>query len=313
LSQVKAVTTVNQPKINPYIVLFVAVAGVSFGSLFAKLSDAPALIIATYRNGLATLILAPFAVTLCRRELTSASSRDLLMALASGFFLAFHFATWIASLNYTSVASSTVLVTMQPIFVVLGSFLILKETVSIKAIAGGTLAIVGSILIGISDFAVGGSALRGDFLALSGAVLIAGYVLIGRRLRQRFSLVAYTFIVYGTCSAVLVIMDLITGAPLYPYSPYNWLLFWGMALIPTIIGHTLLNWALKHLPASTVSVSILGEPVGASILAAIFLGEFPAALQVVGSLLILTGVYFFMKFSTAGIYGRPKGSRRAGF
>lgn len=286
------------PLVNPYLMLFIAILGVSFGSFFAKLSDAPALIIATYRNGLATLILAPFAFAFCGNELKAISRRDLTAAFASGVFLAFHFATWIASLDYTSVASSTVLVTLQPIFVVLGSFIFLKETVPLKALSAGLLALGGSIIIGISDFKIGGSALWGDLLALSGAVFVAGYVLIGRRLRQRFSLTVYTFIVYGSCSITLLLMDLLTGTPLAPYSAKNWLLFLAMALIPTIIGHSLLNWNLKYLPASTVSVSVLGEPIGASILAGMFLSELPTTLQVWGAGLILIGIYLFMKLSS---------------
>ncbi|NLO89894.1 MAG: DMT family transporter [Clostridia bacterium] len=298
MQQAKAKTTAAEyPRINPYAALVIAVVGISFGSILAKLSDAPALIIATYRNAFATLILLPFALTTCRKELRSIGAKDFLAASTAGMFLAFHFATWIKSLEYTTVASSTVLVTLQPIFVVLGSVFVLKERVGKKALAAGSLAVVGSIIIGAGDFAIGGSALWGDFLALSGALFIAVYVLIGRSLRQRFSLVAYTFIVYGFCSLFLFMMDFIFSVKLYPYSLYNWLLFWAMALIPTTVGHTLLNWALKYLPAPTVSVSVLGEPVGASILAAIFLGEYPGAAQLVGSMLILTGVYFFMKFS----------------
>ena len=284
-----------RPPVNPYLVLFIAIVGLSFGAFLAKLSDAPALIIATYRNTIATVILAPFALIMCRQELKNLSLRDGAAAFASGVFLAFHFATWILSLDYTSVASSTVLVTLQPVFVVLGSYIFLKETVSKKALLAGLLAIVGSVIIGLSDFRIGGMALWGDFLALSGAVLIAVYMLIGRRLRQRLSLTAYTFLVYGACSVTLLLMDILTGTPLAPYSAQNWLLFLAMALIPTIMGHSLLNWNLKYLPASTVSVSVLGEPIGASILAGIFLHEMPAGLQVIGVGLILIGIYFFMK------------------
>lgn len=285
------------PRVNPYVVLFLAILGLSFGSFLAKLADAPALIIATYRNGLATLIMAPFVFALCRDEFKTLSFRDISAAFASGVFLAFHFATWIASLDYTSVASSTVLVTLQPVFVVLGASVFLKEKVPAKALAAGLLAITGSIIIGFSDFQIGGRALWGDFLALSGAVLIAGYMLIGRRLRQRLSLTAYTFLAYGSCTLTLFLMDLLTGTPLAPYSATNWLLFLAMALIPTIMGHSLLNWNLKYLPASTVSVSVLGEPIGASILAGIFLAELPTTLQILGATLILIGIYLFMRLS----------------
>lgn len=284
-----------RPPVNPYLVLFIAIVGLSFGAFLAKLSDAPALIIATYRNTIATVILAPFALIMCRQELKNLSLRDGAAAFASGVFLAFHFATWILSLDYTSVASSTVLVTLQPVFVVLGSYIFLKETVSKKALLAGLLAIVGSVIIGLSDFRIGGMALWGDFLALSGAVLIAVYMLIGRRLRQRLSLTAYTFLVYGACSVTLLVMDVLTGTPLAPYSAKNWVLFLAMALIPTIMGHSLLNWNLKYLPASTVSVSVLGEPIGASILAALFLNELPTLLQITGASLILIGIYLFMK------------------
>ena len=154
----------QRPPVNPYLVLFIAIVGVSFGSFLAKLSDAPALIIATYRNGFATVILAPFALFMCRNEFKNLSLRDGLAALVSGIFLAFHFATWILSLDYTSVASSTVLVTLQPVFVVLGSYIFLKETVSKKALLAGLLAIVGSVIIGLSDFRIGGMALWGTSL-----------------------------------------------------------------------------------------------------------------------------------------------------
>jgi drug/metabolite transporter (DMT)-like permease len=286
-----------KPLINPYVVLLIAILGMSFGSVLARLSTAPSLVIATYRNGLAALVLAPVALTMCRKELHNLSPRDMGAALASGFFLSLHFATWITSLEYTSVASSTVLVTLQPIFVILGAYLFLGEKVSPKALLAVLIAIGGSILIGISDFQIGGLALWGDFLALSGGILIAGYVIIGRSLRRRLSLTAYTFIAYGSCSLFLVLMTLFSGAPLAPYAPREWLLFLAMALVPTIMGHSLLNFNLKYLPASTVSMSVLGEPIGASILAALFLKELPTSLQVVGSAIIIVGVYMFMKLS----------------
>ncbi len=288
----------EKPFVNPYVVLVIAILGMSFGSIFARLSTAPSLIIATYRNGFAALVLAPFALTMCRKELLCISLRDLGAALASGLFLSLHFATWITSLEYTSIASSTVLVTLQPIFVILGAYLFLGEKVSSKALLAVLIAIGGSILIGVSDFRIGGSALWGDFLALSGGMLIAGYVIIGRNLRGRLSLIAYTFIVYSSCSLFLILMDLITGTPLAPYPPREWGLFLAMALVPTIMGHSLLNWNLKHLPASTVSMSVLGEPIGASVLAAMLFNEMPTGLQVAGSGIIIFGVFIFMKLSS---------------
>ncbi|MBC7325050.1 MAG: DMT family transporter, partial [Moorella sp. (in: Bacteria)] len=187
-----------RPAVNPYLVIVLGIVGISFGSLFTKLAAAPPLVIAFYRMGLTTVLLAPLALSRAgRAELAALGRREMIVAAGSGLFLALHFFTWIYSLSYTSVASSTVLVTMQPLFVVAGSWIFLKERVPAKSLLYGLLAILGSVVIGFSDFRVGGQALWGDFLALAGAMFIAGYMLIGRRLRQRLSLFPYIFLVYG--------------------------------------------------------------------------------------------------------------------
>lgn len=283
----------------PYVMLIVAVVAVSFSSIFTKLSDAPPLVIATYRLGLAELILMPVALAIGWRELRQLNRHDLALSLGAGAFLALHFMSWISSLKYTSVASSVVLVTIQPIFVVAGSYLFLKERVGYKALLGGGLAVIGAVLIGASDFRVGGRALFGDALALGGAVFVAAYFLIGRRLRQRLSLMPYVFLIYGISSLILALTCLFSRIPLFPYSPRNWLLFLGLALIPTVLGHTIFNWALRYVKASLVSISILGEPIGTIFLAGIFLGEAPTWLQIVGGVLILTGLGLFTVYSGA--------------
>ncbi len=290
---------------NPYLAVGLGVVAVSFSSIFTKLSCAPPIVIAFYRLGLAVLILLPFALRgQPFQELRRLDRRDLQAALISGVLLALHFTVWITSLNYTSVASSTVLVTMQPLFVVAGSFLVLKEPVGRLSLLAAALALCGSIMVGISDFQIGGQALYGDILAFMGAAFVAGYVLIGRHLRTHMSVVAYTFLVYSAAALTLFGFCILTGTPLYPYPGVEWVYFAALALIPTLLGHSVFNWALRYVKATLVSVSILGEPVGATILAYLIFAETPSALQVLGGVVIIVGIALFMTTS------RPEKNQR---
>ncbi|HPU35572.1 MAG TPA: DMT family transporter [Bacillota bacterium] len=284
--------------INPYLGIILAVIAVSFSSIFTKLAAAPPLAIAFYRLFFTVLLLAPLSLNAAgRAEFTRISRRDVFLAFISGAFLALHFTVWISSLNYTSVASSTVLVTLQPLFVITGGFFFFKEKISRKGLAGIALALTGSILIGINDFRIGGKALFGDLLAFSGAFFVAVYFLIGRSLRGRLSLFPYVFLVYGTTSLFLLIFNVATATPLYPYPWQDWLWFFLLALVPTILGHTVFNWALRYVQAAVVSVSILGEPVGATILAYFIFQEIPGLLQLAGGLTIILGLYIFITSS----------------
>lgn len=290
-------STTDKPLINPYLAVLVGVLAVSFSSLFVKLSSAPSIVIATYRLLFSFLILAPFTVTVKRSDLKSMSQKEILMAAGSGIFLAMHFFTWFTSLKYTSVASSTVLVTTQPIFVVLGSYLFFKEKVTARAMLGGALALTGSVIVGASDFRVGPDALFGDVLALVAAVLVSGYLIIGRRLRSIVSLSAYTFVTYGSASLTLVLISLVSRTPFFPYPLKDWLTFLALAVVCTILGHTSFNWALRYIPASVIAVSVLGEPIGAIIWALVFLAEIPTPRQIFGGAVILIGIYIFTRSS----------------
>lgn len=286
---------IEHPLINPYLAVVLGVIAVSFASIFIRLSSAPPLVIAFYRLFFTFLILTPLALRNgARAELGRMTARDLLLAACSGVFLALHFAVWITSLSYTSVASSTVLVTMQPLFVVAGGYLFLQERIGRSALFGAALALAGSALIGISDFRIGGLALWGDILAFSGAAFVAGYVLIGRNLRNHLSVTTYTFLVYGVASVCLLVFNLLGGQRLYPYPAADWVWFLALAVVPTIMGHNVFNWALRYVKAAVVSVSVLGEPVGASVLACLIFHEMPTVLQLAGGSLILTGLYLFL-------------------
>ncbi|MCS7178459.1 MAG: DMT family transporter [Anaerolineae bacterium] len=276
----------------PHLALLVGVLAASTASPIIRLAQAEvdSLAIAAWRLTLASLILAPIALTAQREELRRLTRRDGLLMLASGAMLALHFATWISSLAYTSVAASVVLVSTSPLFVGLGSFLILRERLSRSLLVSLAVATLGSIIIGMNDWGQGTHRLTGDLLALAGALSVAGYFLIGRRLRARLSLLAYVFPVYATAAAVLLAVAMLTRVPLGGYPPVHWLWLLLLAVGPQITGHSSLNWALRHLPATYVTLAILGEPVGSSILAWIILGETPGVATLIGGVLVLTGI-----------------------
>lgn len=297
----------ERPRIALPFAIVIAVLAVSTASIFIRFAqrEAPSLAIAALRLTVASLILAPVALTRYRNELRNLTRSDLLLGLLSGIFLAIHFATWISSLEYTSVASSVVLVSTGPLWVALLSPIFLKEALTRPVLVGMMLALLGGTVIGLSDSCqigndlicppfsqfVRGKAFLGNFLALAGAWTVAGYLMIGRRLRTGMSLVPYIFVVYGNAAIVLLICMIAAGQRPSGYSPmlYLWILL--LALVPQLIGHSTYNWALRYLPAALVSITTLGEPVGSAVLAYFILRETPTLLTILGGVLILAGIY----------------------
>jgi drug/metabolite transporter (DMT)-like permease len=273
-------------------VLLLGVFAVSTGSIFARLADAPALAIAAYRCTLATLILLPIASISARDELRRLARREWMLAFGAGFFLALHFATWISSLDYTSVASSVVLVTTNPIWVGLLTPFISSDRISRATALGILLSVTGGVVISAGDFQVGGTALLGDGLALLGAMAAAVYLLLGRRLRQNLSLVSYVVVCYGSAALLLLALVAVLRLPMTGYTPETYLWLLAMAVVPQIIGHTSYNWALGFFSASLIAVSLLGEPIGATVLAYLVLGESVGWVTLVGGAIILAGIYF---------------------
>lgn len=285
---------INEEKIQVIakIAVLVGVLAVSFAAIFVRWSAAPALITAMYRLLFAALLTCGVIFTRGKANFKAFAVQDMVLAMGSGVFLALHFYSWFVSLELTSVASSTVLVTMQPIFVVAGEYLLFRERVTPLAMLGIAISLTGSIFIGL-----GGSRelhrLYGDVLALLGALLVSVYLLIGRSLRKRVPMLEYTLVVYSTSTVVLLVLALVSNTPLHGYPAGTWLVFFLLALVPTMLGHSLFNWALKYLETSYISVNILGEPVGATVLAWLFFGEVPSVSEAVGGALILAGLYLF--------------------
>lgn len=278
-----------------YIVLTSGIIAISSASILIKWCDAPALVIASYRLAFASLIFLGGNALKNTNPLKPFSARDLRIALISGLFLCLHFAAWISSLKYTSVASSVALVATAPVFVAIGSTVFLKEKPGKALFIGIPLTILGALVLSSKDFNSANASLFGNFLALLGAIGAAGYLLAGRELRRRIDTGAYVTVVYFTTAVLLVTLTALTRHSFIDYSAKVFGLFFLIAFVPQVIGHTSFNWLLKHFSAATVSILTLSEPVGASILAYLLLGEKLAAVQIIGGGIILTGVVIALR------------------
>lgn len=273
----------------------VGILAVSISAVLIRFAqdDAPSLVIAASRMTIASLLLLPFCLQRRRAELRRMRRTDWLLALLAGALLGVHFASWISSLAFTTVASSTVLVTTSPLWVGMASPFLLHEHVPRPLKIGIGLALVGSAIIAFLD--TGGShsgsqPLWGNFLALVGAWMAAVYFIIGRRLRVHVSLLTYTTVVYGTAALFLLLMTAVRGYSLLGYQPGTYLLFLLMALGPQLVGHSSFNWALGFLPASYVAITLVSEPIGSSLLAFLFFREVPGLGTWIGGGLIIAGI-----------------------
>lgn len=296
--------------------LLTAILAVSTASVFIRFAqaDAPSLVIAALRLTCATLLLAPLALVHHRIELQHLTRNELMLGAISGIFLAIHFATWISSLEYTSVASSVVFVSTGPMWVALLSPVLLNERLTRSAIFGLIIAIVGGIIIGLSDACawengfdcpalnqiMQGRAMWGNFLALAGAWTVSGYLILGRKLRTKMSLIPYIFLVYGMSAIALIVIMFAAGqSPLgYPLRTYGWIFL--LAAFPQLIGHSTYNWVLRYIPATLVAVVTLVEPIGSAILAYFILRETPGTGVLLGGVLILAGIYLASRERMAG-------------
>jgi drug/metabolite transporter (DMT)-like permease len=288
-----------RPAFPPRLALLTGIASVSTASIFIRYAqvDAPSLSIAAFRLALAALFLSPVAWLRHRREIASWRASEWGWITASGILLAVHFATWITSLAFTSVATSVVLVSTSPLWVALFARLFLGESLHRPLIIGLGLALGGSILISFAENRSGAfpRPLLGAALACCGALAVGGYWLIGRRLRRSLHLIPYVTLVYGIAALTLLTVVLLFQLPLtgFKTATYGWFLL--LALIPQLLGHTSFNWALAHLPAGYVAIATLGEPIGAVMLAFIVLGEVPSLLKTTAAVLILSGIFLALR------------------
>ncbi len=284
--------------------LALGVVAISCAAVLIRLADAPPLAVAVFRLGIASAVLLPCALIRARRELRALLHEWWPSLFAAGLLLALHFALWIASLSQTSVASSVVLVTTTPLFVALASWLLFKERLKRGTFVGIAVSLGGAMLIGYAGMVRGGTALSGNLMALGAALAMAGYLLIGRRVRPRAGLLAYATAVFTVAAGALLVAAVVSGTPLAGYSAGAYAAMVALALVPQLVGHMSLNWALRFLPATMVTVAVLGEPVGASFLAWLALREAPTGLELTGGALILAGIA--LAFVRGGVAARSQ-------
>lgn len=306
-----------------YAALALAVTTASFASLLIRWAQpyAPSLVIAAYRLAIAAALLWPVLLVQRRRQPERWRPADVGLTVVSGLFLALHFGTWITSLAYTSVASSAVLVATAPLFVALLSPVALGEQVPARLFGGLALGLLGILTIGASDLCVavwppqcspaagllGSQAVQGDLLALCGAAAGAGYLLIGRSLRHRVSLLPYITLTYSAAAVGLILAAALRGLPLFGYPAIALGLFTLLAVFPQLIAHSTYNWALRHLPAAPVALTLLAEPVAATVLAAVLLRERPDSMELLGVALILGGIWLGARASAqTGTAAQPR-------
>ncbi|WP_178381933.1 DMT family transporter [Paenibacillus sp. P32E] len=283
----------KKPPVPVPLLMLIGIVAISFSSIFIKWSDAPASVQGMYRLLFTSLLMLPFA-----RPYSGAAfalrRKDWLMLGISGVMLALHFLLWMGSLKYTSVASSTMIMALEPVFIMLGAYILYKERSTSAAILGLGIAIIGVVFIGWGDIGLSADNLAGDLLSIGGTVAVAGHLLIGQKLVARMPSYLYSLIVFISAAAVFCVYNLLSGIPFFDYPPREWGIFVLLAVVPTVFGHILFNWLLQYASATTVSMNILGEPVGASILAFLLLGEQLTGLQWSGGVLVMSGLAVYL-------------------
>jgi drug/metabolite transporter (DMT)-like permease len=282
------------PALPPGLALFGAVTAVSFAGPLVRFSGAAALVISAWRLLFSVGLIA--IILLSRRSFLAGvhlSRKEWLLGIGAGLLLAGHFWAWVASIHFTTIANSAVLVSTQPLFVAAFSVAFLGEHPTRRQWVGIGVAILGAAVIGAGAFGLGGRALLGDALAHSAGVMSAGYFSIGRSLRKKLDLWAYTGIVYGAAAVLLLLAVLLSPqVPLTGYPTQDWLVFLALAAGPMMLGHTGINYALGYLPAYVANLASLGEPVGATLIAWVLpaIAEVPPPQTILGGLLILVGI-----------------------
>ncbi|MNI22101.1 4-amino-4-deoxy-L-arabinose-phosphoundecaprenol flippase subunit ArnE [compost metagenome] len=283
----------TKPPVPVPLLMLAGIVAISFSAIFIKWSAAPASVQGMYRLLFTSLLMLPFA-----RPYSGAAfalrRKDWLLLGASGVLLALHFLLWMGSLKYTSVASSTMIMALEPVFIMLGAYILYKDRSTRAAILGLAIAIFGVVCIGWGDIGLSSDNLKGDLLSVGGTVAVAGHLLIGQKLVARMPSYLYSLIVFISAAVVFAVYNLLAGISFVNYPPREWGIFILLAVVPTVFGHILFNWLLQFTSATTVSMNILGEPVGASILAFLLLGEELTGLQWSGGLLVMGGLAVYL-------------------
>lgn len=276
------------------LIVILGVVGVSLSAVFVRWSTAPSLVLATYRMAFAAALLTPLAWRR-REEFRALRRRELGLSLLSGAFLGCHFACYFEALRWTSIASAVVLVDAEVLFVALATVLILRRRLSGRAWLAVLLAFGGSVTVALADGSSGADALRGDFLALAGALCMAVYTMLGAVCRRELSTTVYTWLMYASAAGTVLVFALAGRQPLTGWGAENLLTALGMAVACTLLGHSVFSWGLKFLSPAFIATAKLLEPVFASVWGLFLFAERPGAQVILGGGVVLLGVVLYSR------------------
>lgn len=298
MSAVKSQADVENRPASMYLVLVAGIMAISFGAIFiryAQNAGMPSILIAGSRVLIAALLITPVTLQHHLDEIRQITRADWLWLSASGLFLALHFAFWVSSLEHTTVLISVTLVTTTPIWTALLEIFVLRTGLRQTLLIGLGIALVGGVVIGMPSpgetaVTLSDNLALGVVLSLAGAVAIAIYLIIGRKVRSKLSLLPYIWIVYGTAGIVLALVVTAQQVPVTGYGWQGYASLLALATVPQLIGHTSLNYAVKYVSATYVSIATKLEPIGSAILAYFLFAEIPNRWQFIGSIVILVGI-----------------------
>ncbi|XID94816.1 DMT family transporter [Paenibacillaceae bacterium WGS1546] len=284
----------KSPPIAPLIPLIVGMIAISFAPILVRYSDAPVSVQGMYRMLFTVLLMLPFGA----RQLRTARSigrKDWLLLGLAGFFLALHFLLWMESLNYTSIASSTIILTLEPVFVMIGAYFAFKDKIGKLPLLGLALGLAGAFVVGSGDFRISGDAFQGDVLSFLGMLAIVANMLLAKVILRRVSAYLYSLIVFAIAFVCFAVYNGIAEFNVINYMPREWLIFVLLAIVPTVLGHMIFNWLLQYVKPTTVSMTVLAEPVGASLLGLVLFQEMLSGFQLIGGGLIIVGLLLYLK------------------
>ena len=275
------------------LIVLLGVVGISASAILVRWSTAPSMVLVMYRMIVAVGLLSPGVLLRCRDELKALKKKDWLMSAAAGCCLGLHFTFYFESVRTTSIAAAVVLSDTEVLFVALGSILLLRKKLSRQCWLAVGLAFVGAVMVALSGGTGGESGLLGNIFALLSALLLALYTTIGASTRQRMSNTAYTFVAYAFAAVTVAVVAVASGTPLAGYGANNWLTALGMAVLCTLLGHSIFTWGLEYLPPAYISTVKLLEPVFAAVWGMLLFRESPTLLVVVGGIIVIVGVFIY--------------------
>jgi drug/metabolite transporter (DMT)-like permease len=289
----------SSPAIGPYIPLLIGMIAISFAPILVRYSDAPVSVQCMYRMLFTILLALPFGGRKLP-EIRAIRFKDWMLLLLAGLFLALHFLLWMASLDYTSIASSTIILSLEPVFVMAGAYFAFRDRVKRKALLGVVLALAGAIAIGSGDFTLSQTAFAGDTLSFLGAVSVAVNMLIAKRILTRVSSYLYSLIVFTVTFVCCAVYNVTLGFSMFGYPSKEWLVFALLAIVPTVFGHMIFNWLLQYVKTTTISMSVLAEPVGASLLGMLLFREMVTGFQAIGGVVVIVGLFLYLRSEGSG-------------